>query len=424
MDKREFLEIRAMANPSVKTGFLSSQVIPLEAIANAFIEATRGTPLQPFAAAKPAKLGGWDGFRVTLHPNAMPVEILADRSTLRLGIIRFSAITSVTGPGYHAFVIACMDAVQAKLGLKWDYVGRSDDDTGYARTRDFSGLQHAMARFFRNRCRQVVEERSRPRAAGTPAAYLGIPVGEVWEGDENEILTHFGPRSFEEVERWSALEGDSLAGAAADFFPWWGQGFEGSFHRGVALDLMWRRMRWAKPLERNEATMMANVLTCLSEAMRHGYRLPVPLGVISEIMTLVGPEAPVFPHPKGIGYRRRNAWITMNGWSVSIPSSLVLEFNEPGRFAVGNGAFRVQVSDGILSPGADHGGEALALGEVARDRGFYPADDGKGFVLDAAVRTPSKRGPDRLCLVKIWMADENWRNLAEAIVDSVTLTKT
>ncbi|WP_395018407.1 hypothetical protein [Dongia sp.] len=424
MDKREFLEIQAIANPSVKTGFLSSTVIPLEAIANAFIEATRGTPLQPFATAKPAKLSGWDGFRVTLHPNAMPVEILADRITLRVSIIRFSAITSLTGPGYHAFVIACMDAVQAKLGLKWDYVGTSDDQTGYARTRDFSGLQHEMARFFRNRCRQVVEGRIRPRVAGTPAAYLGIPIGAAWEGDGNEILTNFGPRSFEEVEQWSALEGDSLAAAAADFFPWWGQGFEGTFYRGVALELMWRRMRWAKLFERSEGTLIANVLNCLSEAMRHGHRLPVSLSVISEILTLVGPEAPEFPHSKGIGYRRRNVPITMNGWSVSVPGSLVLESTEPGGCAVGNGAFRVQVSDGILSPGADHGGEALAPGEVARDRGFYPADDGKGFVLDAVVRTPSLRGPEHLCLVKIWMADEKWRNLAEAIVDSVTLTKT
>jgi hypothetical protein len=417
-DKGEFLEVRAFAYPRVKTGFLSSRAVPIEDIANALVETARDTPLQLFAVAKPAKVGWLDGFQVVLHPNATPVAISAEKH-----LVHFSAITSFAGPGYHAFVIAALDAVQAKLGLKWDFGGRMDDNTGYVRTRDFPSLQQSMAHFFRARCRQVVEWRSRPRSAGTPEAYLGIPAGHGTEADENEVLTPFGPRSFEEVQQWSALEGDSLAGAAADFFPWWGQGFDGAFFRGFALSLMWKQLRWAKPFERGEGSVLVAVLSSLSEAMQRGVPPPVSLSAISELMALVRPEAPVFPHPKGIGYRRRSNPVTLNGWSVRVPGSLVVEVNEARTFAVGNGAFRIQVSDGILGPGADPGGKALARGEVEKGHGFFPADDGKGFVLDAVARTPSAKGPDRLCLVKIWMADEKWRSMAESIADSVTLVK-
>jgi hypothetical protein len=419
MNKSEFLEIRAFANAEVSIGFFSSaKVIVPEAIANVFVEMARDTPLQMFAVAKPAKFSEGDGFQVTLHPNAPQLVVYAERY-----LVHFHAITSFAGPGYHAFVIAALDAVQAEFGLKWNFMGREDDNTGYVRTRDFPGLQRAMAHFFRNRCRQVVEWRGRPRSAGTPEAYLGLSPAYGFEAGKNEVLTPFGPRSFEEVEHWSTLDGDPLMDAAADFFLWWGQGFDGAFFRGYALSFMWQRLRWAKPIEPFEGRILVAVLSALHEAMQRGVRLPVSLSVVSEIMALVGPDASVFPHPTGIGYRRRNSSATLNGWSLQFPGSLRVETSQPQIFAATNGVFRVQMSYGIQNPGANPGGKALAPGEVEKGLGFLSAEDGKGFVLDVVARTPSVRGPDRLCLVKIWMADGKWRNIAEAIADSVTLSK-
>lgn len=411
------LEVRALASRKLKTGFLSSSIIPMEDVARAFLETAKGTPLEIYATAKPTKFGERDGFDLRLHPRATPIGLVAEQHT-----VLFGTVTSSIGPGYHAFLVAALDAVQAKLGLKWESRGRMDDNTGYIRDRDFPRLQHTMAQSFKAACQEAID----PRGSHGRARYTenhGIFEGLNVEVDVGEVLTPFGPRPREVIEQWSTLEGSELERVAAGSYPWWAQGFDGFFYSGLALSLMWRRLRWAKTFDQGEGELLTNVLSWLNEAMQLGAPPPVPIEVIGEFMELVGPNAPDFPRPNGIGYRRRKHLVALDGWEVRLPFSLTKESAQAGPIVFRNHAFRVQISTGILQ-GSDPGGKPLAPGEVQRGGGFFPTDDGNGFQLEAVARTPSPGGPDRLCLLKIWMADENLRGMAEAIAESVSLVKT
>ena len=70
---------------------------------------------------------------------------------LLCGYALVSAKTSSAGPGYHAFFISCLDQIEKRLGLAWNWSedervgGEPTDETCHALSRDFSALQSDMA---------------------------------------------------------------------------------------------------------------------------------------------------------------------------------------------------------------------------------------------------------------------------------------
>src|SRR4051812_39896471 len=69
-----------------------------------------------------------------LHPAEERIEI----STTGGGRVVVSARTSGAGPGYHAFVCELLDAVGARLDVRWqgpDPTGQTGDETGYFHDR-------------------------------------------------------------------------------------------------------------------------------------------------------------------------------------------------------------------------------------------------------------------------------------------------
>jgi hypothetical protein len=410
------LKLAALASQKVKTGFLSSSIISLADIAQAFLDTAKGTPLQVLAEAKPVKFGEQDGFAVTLFPNARPFMLSAMNNH-----VLFGGYTDISGgPGYHAFLVAALDTVQGKLGLHWRTQPQVDDETGYFHNRNFAGLQLTMAQHFKAKCREIA------KAADDTSLIAGANIfaDAVIETHGNEVATRMGFRTVDQLRHWATLEGSELLSAAAGYFPWWNQPFDGDFYSGLALSLIWLDLRWAKPLDDGERRVLPKALSWLNEAVRLGTTPPVSVEVASELMEMVSQNAPDFPRAEGIGFRRRRFLRPLGDWTIKIPGSLLQSRDETGAIVFRNAVFNGHAALGVLKPGSDPEAKVLAPGEVERKRGFFPSDDGNGFQLEAVVRTPSANGPDRLCLLKIWMADEKLRKHADAIVDSVYLAKT
>ncbi len=405
------LAVTVSASRKVKTGFLSSKVIPLGDVAQALIDAARDTPLEALCRARPSKFGARDGYLVTLYPPAGPFALIAVNDDVLLG-----ATTSRAGPGYHAFIVSAVEKVQAKLGLKWVAQGQGDN-TGYWRHHDFAGLRDAMAASFKATCRKVaaaVQEDDRDLS-------ISLPKDATIALAPDEVITETGPRTRDEFRRWSELDGAALQSAAASYFPWWDAGFGGDFYAGLALHAIWMDLRWARPLDQPERNDLMTVTAWLNEAAQRGVRLPVPVEAVNEIRDLVAsPNAPHFPRAEGIGYRRRSfLWKLDDDWTLEVPGSLGWTREPSGGLAFGNNVIGIHATAGVLDAAAAAAEKPLPVGEVAVDRGFYAADDGEGFTLDAIVRTAPAAGQQRACMIKIWMADETVRDIAEAVVDSV-----
>ena len=307
------MDLRLRARASLKKkGLFSSSRIKVEDVVATLIAGAKGTPLEATTSSR--KLGPGRPIAITMHPNAGRIFFIhADDDDLEI-----EAKAYTVGPGYHAFLVSILDSMQSSLGLRWEWA----DETGYSHKRDFADLQSRMAKSFREICAGLVKQ---IHAGGeATGAKIFMPANFCVVAAKDEIFTPFGPITLKQLEDWASIDGAELRKAAAGFYMWWDQGFGGSFYRGVTLYRLWMDIRWATPLDHDEAELVMGTLRCYAAALEHRAELPVPQPAITELFALIdGNVMRPVANSHGIGYRRR-AWARPVGsnWRLVMPGSL------------------------------------------------------------------------------------------------------
>jgi hypothetical protein len=124
---------------------------------------------------------------VVLHPCAEPVEFLWSPNQS----LRASAKTSTVGPGYHAHVIEMLRQIGTTLKLDWNWRAEDADETGFARTGDFSALQCEMAKLWGFFAQLLLERAAEDNEHLMLNMPLGFPVPQL----DTFAVTPLGPLS-------------------------------------------------------------------------------------------------------------------------------------------------------------------------------------------------------------------------------------
>lgn len=311
---------------------------------------------------------------ITAHPAAGPIEI-----GLRGRDLSLEALTGSAGPGYHAFVCELADTIGDALGLTWK---ATLDPALYFAHRDAAALTRAALDDLRATAKEVLTLAS----GGASGFALALPDGlEV--AHDGLIATPLGPRDRAWVERVAV---DPEHGR--DVFAWPSPARDAAYHRGIALALMWLEVRWRKPMDEGERTLLDRVVTELERAYGLDASLEYPWGAWAECFALLGeeslratraqlkagePREQARPRP---GYRRQAVRVGLSGgWSIAIPGELAERWDERGTW-VGSDPKRSVWITSAEAP-AGHDTEATLAG--------LPALEGEGDTL------AMERGPIR-----------------------------
>jgi hypothetical protein len=393
--------------PLKKKGLLLSSRITVEQVAAALLAGMKGTPLEALATSD--KLRQPDHFAVTLHPagGIVALRVMEDH-------VEVLVKTSDLGPGYHAYLVSLLESAAARLGVTWEW----DDKTGYVQDRNFARLQTRMTEFLKDLARAPDEHGGSDAELAGCRINLGFDLEEI-ETDENEVLTPLGPKTVDEVRHWQSLDAAELARAAADFFPWWGQGFDGGFYRGLTLYSLWNDVRWAYPIDPKEVELAKRTLRWCKEAVDRGVVDPVlQPPVLNEVGDVIlAKQDPVhFPDGKGVGYRRRMMKKRLgHGWALTIPASLG-ERGEPDdaqTLVLLNHVLEIRISMGIAASR-----RPLQPGEIDK-RDSQVEFRGDVTIVNLAARALQTSDTDALCLLTATLQDDRYRDLTVQIVESL-----
>ena len=400
--------LRARA-PLKKKGLFLSSRISIKQIVDAILDGTRRTPLEAVTSSEKYRENGFD---IMLHPAAGPlkVEVAEDWVTVETK-------TSTAGPGFHAYVVSILDQTQRALGLKWEW----DDETGYVQERDFESLQAQMAFFLNHLAIHMLKEVETVGATGTK---IFMPVDFGAEPREGEIFTPMGPMTVADLQQWAGTDVDGQIAGAADFFPWWGQGFDGSFFRGLALHSLWMDIRWPTPLDSEEVELTKRTLRWCSQTLKLGAELPIPESAIIELSDLIVSEEHRRPLPKedGIGYRRRLWKRSVTGdWKATMPGSLketVEEADGKTTTVIGCDGLDIRVSVYTAPLDDKHIAAGAFDGEVTKiDRRIDRLET--SVTVLAFARTFKAKDRAHICLLTITSTTPDMGALGQRIAESL-----
>jgi hypothetical protein len=255
-----------------------------------------------------------------LHPGAEEVELsLVGREHLVA-----SGSTSAVGPGYHIFLASLLKDWARDFQASWqqlgDELGEYADETGYFFTGDEQQVFVHMTRWLQSLAKVFFDGRLDP---GSTAVALSMSSQTHFESDKLAI-TPLGPRD----RKW--MYQTSQDGARGkDFFVWWEPGLNAEYYLGRALILMWRTVRWRRPVSDAEGDVLKTVVDSLAKAYKLDPTLPYPWAEWRQILELLDAAPPdeelVIAHAEGtptIGYRRGKVTETLTGgWRIRIPGS-------------------------------------------------------------------------------------------------------
>ena len=393
--------------PLKKKGLLLSSRITVEQVVAALLAGVKGTPLEPLATSD--QLGEAD-FAVTLHPASgfVAFRVIEDH-------VEIIATTSDIGPGHHAFLVSLLESAAGRLGVTWEW----DDKTGYVKDRNFARLQTKMAEFLKDLADAPDEHGGDSAELPGCRINLAFDLGEI-EAGENEVLTPIGPKSVVDVLRWRSLDDTALNRAAADFFAWWGEGFDGSFYRGLALYALWTEVRWAYPIDPKEVEIAKRTLRWCKEAVNREIIdtafLPSVLNDVTDVI-LAKENRLHFPRRDGVGYRCRMMKRRLgHGWVLTIPASL-------GKNAEASDKLQALVLQNhvleiCVSLGATTSRRPLQPGEI--DKTDKQAEfQGDTTIIKIAARALKTTDMDEICLMTATLQDDRFMDLTTRIFESL-----
>jgi hypothetical protein len=384
--------------------FLRSVIRP-DAVADALVDCARGTPLEGMASKLPAESDS--RLLVRLHPCAEPVYIDFNGELLTL-----SAKTSNVGPGYHAFLVDCLDSLQKALGLVWIWDEENSDETDYFGQRDFGDLQRTMAEQVRFLFAVIDNQYGDDFEHGLQ---ISLPMDFSPRLAPGVASTPVGPMDRSKIAEIGKFDQTRAAAFCASYLPWWNKGFDGSFFTGLALNAIWIEHRWAKPVDDIERTSIARTRSWIAKARERGAANSLLDSADRELGNLVNSKsAPVFPAAEGPGYRRLMMTFKLTGnWELQAPGSLIEDSEDDhSTVALWNEAVTIRGSSLL---GKLKAPEKTEVREPEREVSFEAAKDGDGHSHTTVVKMTSSNGDHQRCIVTIWMGDPEYRALAEEI---------
>lgn len=297
-----------------------------------------------------------------LHPVSEPLEV----TELPGSGVRVTAKTNTTGPGYHIYVCEVLRRMSSDLGVKWDDPTEDYfDETGYFVRSDAAAVETEMLRWLQGVARVILE---RQAAAGYGRFAISHALDEPTYQHGGLVSTPLGPRSREWLERVAA---DPAQGK--DIFPWWESGLGAGYRLGIALSLMWTRVRWRSPLTDDETALADWILSLLRSAYDIDPARQYPWREWLELASYAGKEDMVpgdarrraeqpGSRPR-IGYRRRPVSVRLAaGWSIQVPGEFAEEWSDDGTYVGFDDSRNVRCT--IISLGEPRDVPALSTAEL------------------------------------------------------------
>jgi hypothetical protein len=262
---------------------------------------------------------------VNLHPASEPLFITWDPGHK----IRADAKTSTAGPGYHDCVCRLLEHLESTCGLEWEI----SDETGYFETRSFGSLQNEMWRFLRFIGAQL--EAADLRECSTIA--LNWPISTPQPVTDCKVISPSGYWTSDWWKRFAEAAEHERATFGEQFYPWWNQGTDATFWRGLGLHLLWNDVPWHPPIAGDERRTVETVFACFDHARKLDASLSLPESELEELRNLANAsdEEIRAPRSTGIGFHRSlMRFDTTGDWSVSLPGYYFRDFENDGGTAV------------------------------------------------------------------------------------------
>jgi hypothetical protein len=254
-----------------------------------------------------------------LHPAAEELEItLPDPHHITV-----SANTSTVSPGYHIYLCDLLHRWSDEFSLDWIEFGRDDDttfgdETGYFFSADPQMVYDEMELWLRALASTFFDGTMDPDDKENA---LCMPMNVQFTTDSLAI-TQLGPRDKDWLRRLSQGSVE-----CREFFPWYDRGLNAEYHLGRVLVQMWSDVRWRKPCNDSERSLVESVLQSLDVSHRMNPDLHFPWNEWSELLGFMEHPVPYFVRvnvagPGHIGYRRSNVRTCLPGnWWIDTEGS-------------------------------------------------------------------------------------------------------
>ncbi len=292
----------------------------LEQIRKAVHEAVADPLMQPFVHIHAYE----HTLSVMLHPAGSPLEFTWQPDHT----IQAWAKTSTAGPGYHHYVVEVLNRVGRTCGLDWSWDGA--DESGYALTWNYEGLQDKMAELLQHMASLFADYGSK----GYSDLAVNMPAGWARPKGAGFVVSPVGPLSQEWWMEVSQADEDRLGQLAEEFYPWWDREEDAAFWRKTGSVLMWCEVPWHPPVDDREREVCEAALECFKRAGTMDPSIEVPKAEMNELQELLArdPDAPAEPpRTAGIGYRRGTmAWPATGEWTVDLPGYFYEQIEEDG----------------------------------------------------------------------------------------------
>lgn len=224
--------------------------------------------------------------------------------------------TSSVGPGYHAYVIRLLDALERDLGVNWQWQGEEGcaDESEYAVHRDFAALQLEMLTWLHHLALSVLKNtETGGLLCWSPDA--PTPVESGW------ALSPLGRWDRDFFERVAATEPAGLHWAGEAFFPWWNEAPDALFHRQAAIALLNTDCTWKPPQDDAERLVLTRIDRALQASRALDPKLALPDEDWRAVQSYLAGE-PFPPPPTPIGFRKGNMRWRFFDWTITLPGHL------------------------------------------------------------------------------------------------------
>lgn len=233
---------------------------------------------------------------LALHPSAEEVRVELEGEHG----VHLTARTNVPGPGWHAFLVAHLEAAARELELDLRPGTEEDplDETSFHARRDFAALQEEHAAWLRGVCRIVRDRDLRSPLISMP---IGTPMPE-----SPGLVAPMGVFPLEWAHGLCDAPLEAMLCACEEFFPWWDAGVTARTKAGLARVVLFD-LAWHPPLddvERARTELARDLVRGLDPATRFGADTAVTLRAELEALLAAQPSALRPPRSGGFGHRR------------------------------------------------------------------------------------------------------------------------